>query len=173
MNKKDLKKAIKNGQCVIVIDNNVEVRYRKNEEDIVNKYNVTPLNIEDIDEFVTDTVNKCLNDEGEVRHYFVENMIIRAILDRYTNMPNDVLDDNDIEMLINDDGIVWTCDGNCFIARFRNAVNEQLDIINSRNKRSNEFTKFLNQLFVPFENDETGALVRELVMEGFKNNLNK
>ena len=93
MNKKDLKKAIKNGQCIIVIDNNVEVRYKKNDEEIVTKYNITPVAVDEVDSIIMDTVNKCLSDNGEIRHYFVENVIIRAIIDNYTNIPNDMLDE--------------------------------------------------------------------------------
>lgn len=171
MNKKDLKKAIKNGQCIIVIDNNVEVRYKKNDEEIVTKYNITPVDVDEVDGIIMDTVNKCLSDNGEIRHYFVENVIIRAIIDNYTNIPNDMLDENDIEMLINNNAIVWS-EEKCFVTRFRRAVREHLGVINGRNERSNEFTKFLNQLFVPFENDETGAIFKELIVQGVMDNLN-
>lgn len=170
MNKKDLKKAIKNGQCIIVIDNNVEVRYKKNDEEIATKYNITPVDVDEVDGIIMDTVNRCLSDNGEIRHYFVENVIIRAIIDNYTNIPNDMFDENDIEMLINNNAIVWS-EEKCFVTRFRRAVREHLEVINGRNERSNEFTKFLNQLFVPFENDEVGQWLRETFVEAITGEL--
>lgn len=134
----------------------------------VNTYNLHSINSTDeIKTAIEDTVKSCLVND-EVNYYFIPNNILKGIIKYFTDIPVDMFNDYDIECTITNGKVEFDSEP-YYIFRFKEAVNNKLELINEMNKRSNSFDKIIKQLSVPFENDEIGYAIKDLFLSSVIN----